>query len=332
MAGKILNWQRVVRWAALGVAIGNGALAAPIEERPTLEVPAAIPVAGPCPAGMEAIPLPTVADATATEVSKEISAPTIPLGVARIRSNWQTEWAVPGGESFPAFAITFAPETTGKFKAIARLKYGDDTEDEIHAPGAQEFVAGQPLYIRSQPRPTLQPYQVSLRVGSLNSGGYFYRAEAFGCRSQGEAIAVAAPVLPQACVPLAVVGGRDGQTTVRKKVNQPTIPGPFGIRFARSNWNTDWLVPPSQRFERFVATIAPEAGETGSFDIRLFLKYSDETADELYGRRDYDIGTNGPLEVAAVPRQHQQPYQVNLYVGGLEHIGNRYSATLQGCY
>ncbi len=325
------SWQGIPIWSILAIATGAGTgLAAPDRVVDTLEAPPLVPEEGPCPAGTEAIPLRTTADLSTNEVSKEISAPTIPLGVGRIRSNWNTAWAVPGGEHFQTFAIEFLPETTGSFKVVAKFRYADATADEVYDPGAQDFVAEEPIYIRSQPRTVLQPYQINLRVGSLKSGGYLYRAAAYGCRSRSASIDVTGP--QPTCIPLAVVGGYDGQTAVSKKVTPPTVPGPFGIRFARSNWHTDWLVPSENRFERFVATIAPEAGETGSFDIRLALKYSDATADELYDRRDYDIGTNGPLEVAAVPRAGQQPYQVNLFVGGIEHIGNRYSATLQGCY
>lgn len=320
--------QRATAW---GVVAAVGSFVGPGPRSVSQASPrSAAPILGEslCPAGTEAIPLGAVGE-EGNEVAKEISAPSIPLGVATIRSNWNTDWAVPGGEYFEEFVVALIPETTGRFKLETSLRYGDGTEDEVFEPEPQELVANEPLYIRTHPRTTLQPYQVNLRVGGVRSGGYLYRAATFGCRS------LAVPVvatLPQTCVPLTVVGGRTGQTQINKKVTGPTLPGPFGLRFTRSNWNTDWLVPSPERFERFIATITPEDGKAESFNVRLHLKYSDETSDELFNTKHYDIGAGQSLEIAAIPRPGRQPYQVNLYVGGLSHTGDRYSATVRGCY
>ena len=323
--------QRMLAWGVLGVAASSSlAIDSGSWMRAQASTQSAAPILGEniCPAGTEAVPLGAV-DAPGNEVAKEVSAPSVPLGVKTIRSNWNTNWAIPGGEYFEEFIVALVPETTGRFKVEVNLRYGDATEDEVYEPEPRELVAEEIMYFRTHPRTTLQPYQVNLRVGSLKSGGNLYRAATFGCRSLAVPVVAAAP---QTCVPLTVVGGRRGQTRVEKKVNQPTIPGPFGIRFTRNNWNTDWLVPSPERFERFVATITPEGEGSESFNIRMHLKYSDETVDELFNAKKYDIGPDKPLEITALPRQNRQPYQVNLYVGGLINVGDRYSATVQGCY
>ena len=323
--------QRLLTWGVLGAA-ASASLAIVPESRTSAQAStrSAAPILGGsiCPAGTEAVPLGAI-DAAGNEVAKEVSAPSVPLGVRTIRSNWNTDWAIPGGEYFEEFVVALVPETNGRFKVEVNLRYGDGTEDEVYEPEPQELIAEEPIYFRTHPRTTLQPYQVNLRVGSLKSGGFLYRAATFGCRSLAVPVVAAAP---QTCVPLTVVGGNRGQTRVEKKVNQPTLPGPFGIRFTRNNWNTDWLVPSPERFERFIATIVPEGEGSESFNIRMYLKYSDETVDELFNAKKYDIGPEHPLEITAAPRRGQQPYQVNLYVGGLINVGDRYSATVQGCY
>jgi hypothetical protein len=135
------------------------------------------------------------------------------------------------------------------------------------------------------------------------------------------------PIKAETCIPLSVIGGQGSQVT--KTVSQPTIPGPFGIDITRNNWNTDWAVPSEQRFRRFVATIASENG--GSFDIKMYLKYSDQTAGEFYNTDGVQLNPGKPLTITATPRPEDEPYQVNLFVGGLDNIGNTYTASVVGC-
>ena len=134
-------------------------------------------------------------------------------------------------------------------------------------------------------------------------------------------------VQAQACTSLPLVGGEGSK--VQKTVSQPSIPGPFGIQIAGNNWNTDWAVPGKKKFKRFIATISSENG--GSFDIKMFLKYSDETASEHYNNSNVQINKGTPLKIEATPRIGDMPYQVNLFIGGLEHIGNNYRASVVGC-
>jgi hypothetical protein len=130
------------------------------------------------------------------------------------------------------------------------------------------------------------------------------------------------------CTPISLVGGQGSEVT--KTVSPPTVPGPLGIKITRNNWNTDWAVPGGRRFRRFVATVSSPDG--GSFDIRLFLKYSDQTADELFNTDSLRIEPGKPLTIEAMVREQDQPYQVNLFANGINHIGNTYTASVVGCY
>lgn len=132
----------------------------------------------------------------------------------------------------------------------------------------------------------------------------------------------------ETCVPISLVGGSGNQIT--KAVSQPTIPGPFGIDITRNNWNTDWAIPGGQRFKRFVTTVSSDKG--GTFDIKMYLKYSDQTTGEFYNTEGVQLNPGQPLIIDATPRPEDQPYQVNLFMGGLNHIGNSYTASVVGCY
>jgi hypothetical protein len=131
----------------------------------------------------------------------------------------------------------------------------------------------------------------------------------------------------ETCRPLPLVGGQGSE--VSKTVSQPTIPGPFGIKIAHNNWNTDWAVPGDKDFKRFIATISSEEG--GSFDVKMYLKYSDQTAGEYFNKTSVAINKNSPLKIEARPRPGDQPYQVNVFVGGLDKMGNSYNASVVGC-
>jgi hypothetical protein len=135
------------------------------------------------------------------------------------------------------------------------------------------------------------------------------------------------PTQAETCTPLSLVGGQGSEVT--KIVSGPTIPGPFGIKVKRNNWNTDWAVPGGRKFQRFVATIVSENG--GSFDIRMFLKYSDQTAEEFFNQNGKRLEPGTPLKIEATPRPEDNPFQVNVFVNGLPAIGQTYRASVVGC-
>ncbi|RPH90730.1 MAG: hypothetical protein EHM73_05555 [Chroococcales cyanobacterium metabat2.561] len=135
------------------------------------------------------------------------------------------------------------------------------------------------------------------------------------------------PVAAQNCRPLSLLGGEGSEVT--KTVSQPTVPGPFGVTITRNNWNTDWAVPGGRSFQRFIVTVSvPRAA---SFDIRLFLKYSDQTNEEFFNTNGVRIEPDKPLTITATVRANDQPFLVNLFVNGIQHIGNTYTASVVGC-
>lgn len=138
------------------------------------------------------------------------------------------------------------------------------------------------------------------------------------------------PVRAQSCIPIPLVGGQGNSVT--KTVSQPTIRSPIGgITIARSNWNTDWAVPgENNNFRRYIVTIDSKHG--GPFDIKVYLKYSDQTADEFFNQQGVKIPPDKPLRVEATPRPGEQPYQVNVYVGSIEDIDKTYTVSAVGCY
>lgn len=140
-------------------------------------------------------------------------------------------------------------------------------------------------------------------------------------------LSVQLPTHAETCTPLSLVGGEGSEVT--KTVSGPTLPGPFGIKIKRNNWNTDWAVPGGRKFRRFVATIVAENG--GTFDIQMFLKYSDQTAEEFFNQNGKRLKAGQPLTIEATPRPEDNPFQVNVFVNGLPAIGQTYRAEVVGC-
>jgi hypothetical protein len=143
------------------------------------------------------------------------------------------------------------------------------------------------------------------------------------------ALALNSPVkAAETCVPISLVGGQGNQVT--KTVSQPTVPSVFGVDITRNNWNTDWAVSSDRPFKKFVATISSPNG--GSFDIQMYLKYSDQTTGQFFNQQDVRIDPGKPLTITATPEPNDEPYQVNLFIGGVNHFGKTYTATVVGCY
>ncbi|MBE9204760.1 hypothetical protein IQ218_16630 [Synechocystis salina LEGE 06099] len=144
--------------------------------------------------------------------------------------------------------------------------------------------------------------------------------------------AIAKPKAPR-CVPIPLVGGEGNQ--VSKTVSVPTIPagplGRLGIDITNNNWNTDWaLSGQGQPFKTILIQVTSPA--TDPFEMRAFLKYSDQTNDEIFNQKAFTFTPAQPLEIKASPRPQQQPYQVNLFVAGVKALGEPYTASVQGCY
>lgn len=130
----------------------------------------------------------------------------------------------------------------------------------------------------------------------------------------------ALPVSAQTCAPLRIAEGTG--TQVEKSVSIPAT----GV--TKSNWNTDFVVPSTQRFSRYVAEIVPQNG--GEYEIQMFLKYNNETADKVYDQT-IKLQQGKPFTIPGTPRTNAIPYQVNLKVGGVQAVGNSYTASVSGC-
>ena len=126
----------------------------------------------------------------------------------------------------------------------------------------------------------------------------------------------------ETCTPLELVGEQGNSIT--KTVTLPSL------GFTRTNWNTDWSVPSNRQFKRFEATIASE--KNNSYKIKMYLKYSDGTASQFYNNDEVRIIAGTPLKIEATPRAKEQPYQVNLLIGGLKATGQTYTAKVVGCH
>jgi hypothetical protein len=139
------------------------------------------------------------------------------------------------------------------------------------------------------------------------------------------------PVQAETCVPIPVLGGEGNKVT--KTVSPPTIPagplGMLGVDVTRNNWNTDWAVPGDASFRRYIVTVT--SSDEGPFEIRMYLKYSDQTADEFFNDQAFRFQGDKPLEITAQPIPNDEPYQVNLFVNGVESIGKTYTASVVGC-
>ena len=134
-------------------------------------------------------------------------------------------------------------------------------------------------------------------------------------------------IAKETCIPLELVGGQGSSVT--KTVSQPTIPSPLpGIDITKDNWNTDWAVPTLTKFDYFKATVTSDGG---TFNIAFYVKYNDQTAQKFFDQKGVEITADKPLVITAAPGPKEEPYQVNLFNGGLDRIGNTYTATVVGC-
>ncbi|HAN46477.1 MAG TPA: hypothetical protein DCQ32_08000 [Cyanobacteria bacterium UBA8156] len=131
-------------------------------------------------------------------------------------------------------------------------------------------------------------------------------------------LAIAMPALAD-CREFLPVGAATAE--VRKTVS------PSGTLITSDNWNTDFVVPGDRPHRTIRATITAE--QTAPFALKLFLKYADNTADKFF-ENTVRLTAGRPLVLTGTPRPQSQPFQVNVFVGGLEAIGSTYRVQVQG--
>ncbi len=132
---------------------------------------------------------------------------------------------------------------------------------------------------------------------------------------------ISTPVSAQTCTPLRVVGGAG--TRVEKTVSVPGA-GPI----TRDNWNTDFTIPGSASYSAYAATITPK--NKGTYSIQMNLKYPNGSVDKVYDQK-IELAERKPLNISGSSRIYSKPYQVNLSVGGVEVVGNTYTAAVSAC-
>ncbi|MDJ0657904.1 MAG: hypothetical protein QNJ42_00265 [Crocosphaera sp.] len=140
------------------------------------------------------------------------------------------------------------------------------------------------------------------------------------------------PSYAQTCTAFPVVGGQqDNETEVTKTVSQPSfpipLPGPASVG-VNNNWNTDFSIIPLKQYKQYIVTFTPKS--EGDYKVRAYLKYNDDTADEIYNEeKSYTAGQ--PIEIKGVPKADNIPIQVNLFVGDPVSMTKTYTVSVRGC-
>lgn len=150
---------------------------------------------------------------------------------------------------------------------------------------------------------------------------YFAHAAVLGMTTAALGLGISSSAQAQTCRALEDVGG--GGVEVTKTVST------FGVLFIRSNWHTDFAVPGGGNFQYFVATILPQEGTT--YDIDMNLKYSDDTTDEVFTTRNMVLTEGEPFRIRADSRRGDNPFRINVRVGGTQAEGNTYTVSVSAC-
>lgn len=138
----------------------------------------------------------------------------------------------------------------------------------------------------------------------------------------GAEIGAIAPAQAETCTPLKVVGSQQ-VGSVEKTVSAP------GAVIVRSNWNTDFAIGKPQRYTYYITTVT--AKSNGEYDVEMFLKYPDGSADEFYNREAIGLDKGDSIMIRGEPRSSQEPFQINVEVGGLGALGDNYTISAYGC-
>ncbi|UFP92751.1 hypothetical protein [Gloeobacter morelensis] len=126
------------------------------------------------------------------------------------------------------------------------------------------------------------------------------------------------------CVALKPVGSTEAGTSVKKSIS------PAALGVSASNWNTDFAVPGTEKFESYRVTIT--ADSDGQYDVVSYLKYPNDKAQNIYEKKGISLGQGKTLEFSGKPQSKTiVPYQVNVEFGGALSIGKSYTVSAFGC-
>lgn len=111
-----------------------------------------------------------------TQIQKRVSLP----GTFTSRSNWNTDFVVPGDQAFRRYVATIEPLNRAKYHVQMFLKYGNSTADKVYdqavaLPQQQEFT------VSGSPRIDTSPYQVNVSIGGVSALGNTYKVTVSGC-------------------------------------------------------------------------------------------------------------------------------------------------------
>jgi hypothetical protein len=116
-----------------------------------------------------------------TSITKTVS-PAAPIALPGIRTNWNTDWVVPGDMDYDQFQARITTETgVEDLNVDMYLKYPDQTSDLVYNPGEVIITPGEPLTLSASSREGSSPYQVNMRIGDTDSEGTTYTATVYGC-------------------------------------------------------------------------------------------------------------------------------------------------------
>lgn len=129
------------------------------------------------------------------------------------------------------------------------------------------------------------------------------------------------PAAAQTCAPLRVVKGAGYQV-------QKTVSVPGAGLIARNNWNTDFSVPRNPAYRTYQASIIPK--NDGVYSVQMNLKYPNDSTDKVFSEK-VSLKQGRAFTIRGSSRIDSIPHQVNLSVGGVEVVGNSYTASVSAC-
>lgn len=135
-------------------------------------------------------------------------------------------------------------------------------------------------------------------------------------------LGLCAPLLAKPCTALKVVGS--GLTVVKKSVESPAT------LVTGNNWNSDFAVPDNVKFRSYVARVKTDLN--GQYDLKLILKYNNGTSKTAFEQPARAMGAKDTFIMRGYPKsRNNQPYQINVLVGGTAAFGKGVTITVAAC-
>ncbi|MGA7934274.1 MAG: hypothetical protein WCA35_12065 [Kovacikia sp.] len=117
----------------------------------------------------------SVVGGSGTQVTKKVSPP----ATFYTKNDWNTDFSVPGGARFSSYVVRISSQDDAAYPMKGFLKYSDNTNDNF-LNETVSLTAGGTKSFTATPRP-VEPYQVNVLIGSLESLGKTYTLAVEGC-------------------------------------------------------------------------------------------------------------------------------------------------------